>query len=91
MKNIMKIKSEKDQILERLNQLDKEIDWQKHKENKVYKKLREKQDFLFPFWILNNESTLLFIYNRENDILNSLEEYRKMLDSKLTDIKYEKV
>lgn len=87
----MKIKSEKDQILERLNQLDKEIDWQKHKENKVYKKLREKQDFLFPFWILNNESTLLFIYNRENDILNSLEEYRKMLDSKLTDIKYEKV
>lgn len=79
----MKIKTEKDQIREKVDQLNYQITWQKHKVDRAYKKYNQKEDWPEFYLWRSSATTLLFIYNKENEILSSLHEYRDQLQKML--------
>lgn len=79
----MKIKTDKQQVRERIEDIEYVIDWQKDKIDKCYKRYRIKTDWIFSFWILNNADTLHFVYLKEKKILEYLEDYKELIEDKL--------
>tara|TARA_R110002049_G_scaffold25856_1_gene90393 strand:+ start:400 stop:651 length:252 start_codon:yes stop_codon:yes gene_type:complete len=79
----MKIKSEKQQIRERVNLLEQLISWQQISTKRARRRYGIKCDWVFSFWILNDSSTLKFCVEREEGIEQSLKDYNEILGDKL--------
>lgn len=79
----MKIKTKKDQIRERLNEIEELIKWQQRRVENSERKLTIKEDWLFSFWINSTSAFLQFSLNREKSILNQLNDYRELLTDEL--------
>lgn len=79
----MEIKTEKQQIRERIIELDDIISEQQERSVRAYRRYEMKSDWAFTFWIWNNSSTLKFIYDREELIKQNLIDYRQILRDKL--------
>jgi hypothetical protein len=79
----MKIKTKKDQIRERLTEIDKLIKWQSDKTDIAKKKLDIKRNWVLSFWIFSDSMTLDFVWKKEKAIIEQLTDYRDLLSEQL--------
>lgn len=79
----MKIKSEKEQLREKLNSINIQLSWQERRLRRCKRKYKIKKDWITSFWIFSDSDTLNFIVEMEQEILTSLEEYENLLQDKL--------
>jgi hypothetical protein len=79
----MKIKNEKQQLRESIDELKSLIEWQNIVVNRARKRYDIKKDWLISFWISSDSDTLWFVYEREKSIKNNLEDYLNVLTDRL--------
>jgi hypothetical protein len=79
----MKIKTEKEQIREELNIIDNLIEWQLIKTKQAKRRYEIKKDWIVSFWILSDSSTLDFVFKRELEIGQKLNDYKDVLSNQL--------
>lgn len=79
----MKIKSEKQQLRERRDYIERLINWQYIAVRKARKRYDIKSNWLLSFWIGSNTDALWFAYEREKGINDSLQDYLDLINDKL--------
>jgi hypothetical protein len=79
----MRIKTKKDQLRERLAEIDRLIKWQADKAERARKRYDIKRDWFLSFWIASDSSVLEFVWNNEKSILAQLSDYRDVLSEQL--------
>jgi len=79
----MKIKNEKEQIIERITKLDESIIWQNITLRSAKRRYEIKRDWLISFWITTSVDTLRYFYESKKEIRDSLQEYRDHLSDRL--------
>ena len=83
----MKFKTKKEQIREKLHELDKSIKWQNIKVHSAKKRYERKCNWVISFWITENTDTLNFYHEREKNIEDNLKEYSEKLHDELMSCK----
>lgn len=79
----MKIKSEKQQLREKREYLERLISWQELAVRRARKRYDNKSKAIIPIWIGSNTDTLWFYYEREKGIRDSLQDYLELIDEKI--------
>ena len=80
----MKIKSEKQQLIEKRDYVEQLINWQNIALKQAEKRYRIKKDWAFSFWIFNDSDTCKFIYECEKGIKDNLQEYLDLINTQLS-------
>lgn len=79
----MKIKSEKEQLIERRNYIERLIEWQDIVVRKARKRYDIKSNWTISFWIGSNADMLWFAYEREKGIKDNLQDYLDLINDKI--------
>jgi hypothetical protein len=79
----MKILTEKDQLRNKLEEIDKSIEYSRDEMNKAYRRKERKTNWGILSFITDEHWLLDFIYKRKLTQLNLLEEYREIISDRL--------
>lgn len=79
----MKILTEKDQLRNKLEEVDKSIEYSRDEMNKAYRRKERKSNWGILSFIADEHWLLDFIYKRKLTQLQLLEEYREIISDRL--------
>lgn len=79
----MKILTEKDQLRNKLEEIDKSIEYSRDEMNKAYRRKERKTNWGILSFITDEHWLLDFIYKRKLTQLNLLEEYLEIISDRL--------
>lgn len=79
----MNIKTEKEQLRERRNELEQLISWQDRKAQQAKKRYDFKRNSIFSFFIATDTDMLRFLYERELNISQNLTDYLNIINDRL--------
>lgn len=82
----MKYLDKKQQLRNEIRGVESSLEWQKDRVHSAFKRHNKKTyGSLFSLFIFQDSSTLLFIYEKEYEILRNLESYLESLQKRLID------
>ena len=87
----MILKSEKQQLMEKVQDVEISLSWQSYEVKLARKKYERKACWIFSFWIVDNLDTLNYNYKKEVQIQENLEEYLSHLNRDIDNLIKQKI